>query len=70
MIVAYLLVYVFFGWVLLEVFDRFTVDCRRVGRANNWGLFRRWLPEFVTLLLFCAYVFWCLYSLSSMKWGG
>jgi len=69
MVTLYLIMYVFFGWLILMLFKGFLEDCQEKSNKENWGLLKKWAPEFITLLLFGCYVFWALHSLSSMDWS-
>ncbi len=69
MVLVFVGVYCFFGWLLLEMFGRFLQDCQEKAKAENWGLLKKWAPEFITLALFITYVLAALNSLAGMDWS-
>ena len=67
--VVYLCGYLFFGWLMLNIFASFLKDYQELAVKEKYGPFRKFTTEFITFGLFGGYVYWALSNLSAVDWS-
>lgn len=66
--VIYTCVYIFLGYLYCCMCSDFLSDAAKLAKKHDYGLFKRWAPDFISFGIFAAYIWLALYHLSSLDW--
>jgi uncharacterized membrane protein len=69
MAVIYTVAYLFFGVLGVEMGQLMLKDWNDRLAKEPLGMLKTWAPVILGVTGFGAYVFWCLYHLSTMDWS-